>query len=623
MTATIEHSNRFQPPGISYRLEPAGSLRRRLRPRLDPEQAVESDDRTETGILENESEAEAQAREERDRLVREENQRRQEAAQRAEAAAQQREEARRRAELRAANPSRGPGDEDPVYHELPPWTLDGRVIRSSLSRDGTVRYTFEDGTTETYDRDRHGDVRRESGDLVEPTRWRPSVSFSGPAAVSSVETIEPAESQQTRAELGRSFMEDGLTRTKTGGDPESGLLESTSLGEAIPQETGPTADHVPDEQAATPSPTAFTGQVIVNDGQNPVEYANQQVAEANAAAGDVKAAEDKAELAFSPYTGEPLYFPALANKVLKSLEITDNPDGSKTYSYTDHKGLRHTSDHPGAYMAVREDAEAQDAENAAAGDLGLPDDFSDHIGAFKPPPGSNQSFREIYTAELTKVNQAGQSLEDAVAAIGAKRQSGGEVYADSPEWQTYLSAKSGYDQTLEDAVKSLNLTRKSGDTAFDALKSYVSGVNEKLAASGHQEAYAKWEKEYAEAVKAAEGWQPTLTATAGTSAEGVGYTMSEGVAPATHRLVETPQGLPSLVVPINPEAQPAEGVGHTMSEGPAELPPLSSAAADTSPPEAPGDRQPAAQRGPDGQLLQKPGEFQRAVPVPAREPGKQ
>ena len=162
MTATIEHSTRFEPLGVSYRLEPAGSLRRTLRPRLDPEKAVESDDRTETGLLENESEAEAQAREERDRLVREENRRRQEAAQRAEAAAQQREEARRQAELRSVNPSRGTGSEDLVYHELPPWTLDGRVIRSSLSRDGTVRYTFEDGTTETYDRDRHGDVRRDT-----------------------------------------------------------------------------------------------------------------------------------------------------------------------------------------------------------------------------------------------------------------------------------------------------------------------------------------------------------------------------------------------------------------------------------------------------------------------------
>ena len=123
MTATIEHSNRFQPLGISYRLQPAGSLRRRFRPRLDPEKPVESGETVETGILENESEAETQAREEHNRLVREENQRRQEAAQRAEAAAQQREEARRRAELRAGNPSRGTGDEDPVYHELPPWTL--------------------------------------------------------------------------------------------------------------------------------------------------------------------------------------------------------------------------------------------------------------------------------------------------------------------------------------------------------------------------------------------------------------------------------------------------------------------------------------------------------------------
>ena len=43
--------------------------------------------------------------------------------------------------------------------------------QSSISRDwGTVRYTFEDGTTETYDRDRHGDVRDRGGNLVEPTR---------------------------------------------------------------------------------------------------------------------------------------------------------------------------------------------------------------------------------------------------------------------------------------------------------------------------------------------------------------------------------------------------------------------------------------------------------------------
>ena len=44
--------------------------------------------------------------------------------------------------------------------------------------------------------------------------------------------------------------------------------------------------------------------------------------------------------------------------------------------------------------------------------------------------------------------------------------------------------------------------------------------------------------------------------------------MSEGSAPATHRLEETPEGLPSLVVPINQEAQPETGVGYDRSEGP-------------------------------------------------------
>ena len=305
MTATIEYSNRFEPTGISYRLQPAGSLRRTLRPRLDPEQAVESDDRTETGLLENESEAEARAREEHNRLVREENQRRQEAAQQREAAAQQREEARRQAELRAANPSHRPGDEDPVYHELPPWTLDGRVIKSSISRDGTVRYTFEDGTTETYDRDRHGDVRRESGDLVEPTRWRPSISFSGPAAVGSVETIESAESQQTRAELDRSFMEDGLTRTDTGGDPQSGLLDSTSLGEAVPQETGPAVDPVPmnGDSGSVITPTAIetTATTPANVSLAELEAdARTKIALSDELAGKARTAYEEALLAFVP-----------------------------------------------------------------------------------------------------------------------------------------------------------------------------------------------------------------------------------------------------------------------------------------------------------------------------------
>ena len=91
MTATIEHSTRFEPLGISYRLQPAGSLRPRLRPSLDRKKAVESDEKAETGILENESEAEARAREERDRLVREENQRRQEAAEATPSSARRRE----------------------------------------------------------------------------------------------------------------------------------------------------------------------------------------------------------------------------------------------------------------------------------------------------------------------------------------------------------------------------------------------------------------------------------------------------------------------------------------------------------------------------------------------------
>ena len=160
MTATIEQSNRFEPLGISYRLQPAGSLRRRLRPRLDPEKAVESDDRTETGILENESEAEARVREEHSRLVREENLRRHEAAQRAEAVAQEREEAKRQAELRANAPR--PVDEDyerylqfagsgldNPYHPAnlaTVHTVDGRVVESSRSRDGEVTYTFADGS---------------------------------------------------------------------------------------------------------------------------------------------------------------------------------------------------------------------------------------------------------------------------------------------------------------------------------------------------------------------------------------------------------------------------------------------------------------------------------------------
>ena len=140
-------------------------------------------------------------------------------------------------------------------------------------------------------------------------------------------------------------------------------------------------------------------------------------------------------------------------------------------------------------------------------------------------------------------------------------------------------------------------------------------------------------------MKAAEGWQPTLTATAGTSGQGVGYTMSEGVAPATHRLVETPEGLPSLVVPIDQEQQPATGAGYDRSEGPYFAPEnpqeaefrdalgdYSDAGTKTTyvreePTPPTGSQRPNAALM--ATLLRTFGELQRAVPVPARKPGKQ
>ena len=311
MTATIEHSNRFEPPGISYRLQPAGSLRRTLRPRLDPEKAVDSGDRTETGLLENEAKRKPRPARSATGWSGKENRRRQEATQRAEAAAQQREEARRQAELRAANPCPvRSGGEDPVHHELPPWTLDGRVIQSSISRDGTVRYTFEDGTTETYDRDRRGDVRDHGGNLVEPTRQAPALLLPSAASAGGSDSISAAEATQaaatqTRAELDRSFMEDGLTRTGAGGDSQLGLLESTPPPETVPQETGPAVDPVPvnDDSGRVISPTAIETAATAPENGSLADLeadARTKIALSDELAGKARTAYEGALLAFVP-----------------------------------------------------------------------------------------------------------------------------------------------------------------------------------------------------------------------------------------------------------------------------------------------------------------------------------
>ena len=550
MTATIEHLNRFEPPGISYRLQPPGSLRRTLRPRLDPEKAVESDGTVETGLLENESEAEARAREEQ---AREENRRRQEAAQQAEAAARQHEEARRQAELRAnASPTvdedyqryleYGAGGLDNPYHPDnlgTVHTVDGRVVESSTSKDGQVRYTFADGSRETFQRDDSGNVVGADGSA--PLRE----SFSGsrrlvPDFSSVADPTEP-DATETRADLDRSFMEDGLSRTNTVEDSASGLLDGTRMTSS--EETPPdnVSQETPAEVVST-TPTAFTGRVnVIADGDSdPVEFANQQVDEANAAAAEAEAAHEEAQLAYVPGWA---YYGSSREELLKDLTPQERA----------HEYIR--------------------GEDATAG---FTIDFDPEQGEGQPAHYSTTGnradfFRQHFEAEVGRVNDAAAPLAEATKKIEELQASGQKVYTDSPEWREYLSAKSGFDDAVELAHTRLQLGRNSGETRYDALERYVSSVAQKQTDAGHPDAYAKWQKEYAEAetaLKAAEGWRQPLAATGQPSAEGVGSTMSEGSAPATHRLVETPEGLPSLVVPINREAQPATGVGHSMSEGP-------------------------------------------------------
>ena len=502
----------------------------------------------ETGLLENESEAEARAREEQ---AREENRRRQEAAQRAEAAAQQREEARRQAELRAnASPTvdedyqryleYGAGGLDNPYHPDnlgTVHTVDGRVVESSTSKDGQVRYTFADGNRETFQRDDSGNVVRADGSA--PLRE----SFSGsrrlvPDFSSVADPTEP-DATETRADLDRSFMEDGLSRTNTVEDSASGLLDGTRMTGS--EETPPdnVSQETPAEVVST-TPTAFTGRVnVIADGDSdPVEFANQQVDEANAAAAEAEAAHEEAQLAYVPGWA---YYGSSREELLKDLTPKERA----------HEYIR--------------------GEDATAG---FTIDFDPEQGEGQPAHYSTTGnradfFRQHFEAEVGRVNDAAAPLAEAAKKIEELQASGQKVYTDSPEWREYLSAKSGFDDAVELAHTRLQLGRNSGETRFDALERYVSGVVEKHAAAGHPDAYANWQKEYAEAgdaLKAAEGWQEPLAPTAGTSGEGVGHTMSEGVAPATHRLVETPEGLPSLVVPIEREQQPASGDGYTMSE---------------------------------------------------------
>ena len=536
--------DRFLPPGTCFRTSPF--IRRRLRPSIEPPAPDEDDGPVETGLIGDESEADTRARETADRIAREENQRRNEARLQAEAAARQREEARRQAEIRATQPPWDDGDDlylqfgggglENPYHPgnlATVHTVDGRVVESSTSRDGEVTYNFADGSRETFQRDDSGNVVRADGSA--PARE----SFSGSRRL--VPDISGAADPDATATAG----EDPQTDPLDSGDPADSDnldLDAGNVNLAAEEGTDSSANGTPASASEAPvAPTAFTGRVnvVTDGGSNPIEYANEQVSESDAAAEEVEAAHNEALLAYVP----------------------DDAEWSRGKGDVEKGREAHLKPYENDWI-IRFDFDGGDEGPAVT---------------FKMPAGTStaHAYKMLFDGEVSNISEKGSSLASAVEAIKTKQAGGGQVFDDSPEWQSYLENKAEYDKALTRAQYRLDEVFSGSDAGEKEILGKINAIVGKVQGSGLSEAYAKWEKEHGEAeaaLEAAEGWQQPLTSTAQPSDPGVGYTMSEGVAPATHRLVDTPEGLPSLVVPINPGSQPETGVGYDRSEGPSFAP---------------------------------------------------
>ena len=450
--ATILVCSRFLPPGTAFRTNPF--VPDRLQPSLEGQAQAGPRPKRETGLIADEGEAVTRDREASDRLTREENQRRQEAEQ----AAAEREHQQREAKARES--SRGPRDEDyqryleyggggldNPYHPAnlnPARELGGRIIQSSVSRDGTVRYTFADGTrSETFSRDGQGAVRDSQGRLVEPTRYR-RVVF---AADSRSDDGGLGGEQETSAV--------GDAQTVANGSQETGN-DNLSLGNGS-------------QQTGTP-PTVE--QVAVGGDQNPVEVAQREVNEANTAADNVQTAYDDALAAYLPTWA---YHGTSREELLEDLTPDDRAD-----EYI--RGQEAT-----AGFTIDYDPEQGEGQPAHYSTTGSTAEF----------------YRQHFNAEVSKLGEAVDAVTDAVSAIEQKRTAKEVVYEDSPEWEAYLEARGVYDQAIDRAATRLGGYGEgwgsSSESKEDRVFRIIKEVNDKVAAAGHPEAHQTYLKELGEA----------------------------------------------------------------------------------------------------------------------------
>ena len=242
-----------------------------------------------------------------------------------------------------------------------------------------------------------------------------------PSAISA----QPADTQ-TRADLRRAAIEADQSDTAVLGGAQSGLLESTTT--------------------------------VRDPNVNPVDYAKQQVAEANTAADAATDAYNEALLAYVPGFA---YYGSSLEEVLEDL----TPD-ERAGEYIHGKDAR-------AGFTIDFDPEEGEGQPAHYSTTGSRADF----------------WRQHYNAEIKRVNDTIPPLEEITSEIRALQESGRQVYTDSEEWRRYLSARQTFDDAVELAHRRLQMGRNSNETRLDALQRHVSGVNEKLAAAGAPEAY--------------------------------------------------------------------------------------------------------------------------------------